>query len=87
MSEILDLIDCEDAIDDIAQAQVILELLDSQISKHYGSLGEKGNQALEELGYILSLYRDKEIQGKLKKIKKVMSESRVNSLISSGRIK
>jgi hydrogenase maturation factor len=76
MSNIETLLDCEDAICEIAQAQVILELLDVRISEHYGSLGETGQKVLAELGYILDLCRDKEAMKALETIGKVMSQER-----------
>jgi predicted site-specific integrase-resolvase len=80
MSEIETLLDCEDAINEIAQAQVILELLDRQISEHYGSLGKETDQVLNELGYILNLYRDQEIRVKLLRVVEVMGQDKHNTL-------
>lgn len=80
MSEIETLLDCENAINEIARAQVILELLNGQISEHYGSLGEKTDNALAELSYILDLYRDQEIRVKLLRVVEVMGQEKHNTL-------
>jgi len=87
MSEIETLLDCEDAIIEIAQAQVILDLLNSQISEHYRSLGKEGRRVLDEIGYILNLYRDQGIRAKLLRVIEVMGESCQGSLPDIEEIK
>lgn len=79
MSEIETLLDCEDALYEIAQAQVILDLARVEIAKRYGTLGGRGNKAIEDVGYILDLYLDKEVRKRLEKISEVMARVRESS--------